>query len=88
LTGICFGGSKTEKTGFLRISFFLCFPEEFSQERGFGGWKGLQEFLFLDTITGFFAGIPAGQEFLFLLRIPPDSSGFLRIPVPAKSCLA
>ena len=26
-----------------------------------------------------------GQEFLYLVRIPPESSGFLRIPVPAKS---
>jgi len=25
----------------------------------------------------FFAGIPEGQEFLYLLRISPDSSGFL-----------
>jgi hypothetical protein len=28
----------------------------------------------------FFAGIPVGQEFLYLLRIPLDSSGFLLIP--------
>jgi hypothetical protein len=28
----------------------------------------------------FFAGIPVGQEFLYLLLIPPDSSGFLQIP--------
>ncbi len=51
-------------------------------------WRWLQEFLFFAAVTGFFAGIPVGQEFLYLLWIPPDSSGFLLIPVPAKRCLA
>jgi hypothetical protein len=27
-----------------------------------------------------------GQEFLYLPQNPPDSGGFRRIPVPAKSC--
>jgi hypothetical protein len=40
------------------------------------------------TFTGFFAGISAGQEFLYLLQNPPESEGFFRIPVPANSCLA
>jgi hypothetical protein len=43
-------------------------------------WRRSQEFLFFAAFTEFFAGIPAGQEFLRLQRIPPDSSGFLRIP--------
>jgi hypothetical protein len=72
-------GSKTVKKGFLRISyFFLCFPDEFFTGTWF--WRGSQEFLFSPLSQEFFTGIPAGQEFLYLLRIPPDSSGFLRIP--------
>jgi hypothetical protein len=55
-------------------------------ERGFGG--GLRNSCFLPLLQDFFAGIPAGQEFLHLQRIPADSSGFLWIPVPAKCCLA
>jgi hypothetical protein len=48
-------------------------------------WRGSQEFLFFAYITGIFhrnscgTGIPA---------FTTDSSGFLRIPVPAKRCLA
>jgi hypothetical protein len=38
------------------------------------------------ALQEFFAGIPAGQEFLYLLRIPHESGGFRSIPVPAKSC--
>ncbi len=37
-------------------------------------------------LQNFFAGIPVGQEFLYLTQNPPDSGGFRRIPVPAKSC--
>jgi hypothetical protein len=70
--------------------FSLCFPEEFFTETWF--WRGLQEFLIFAAVTGCFS-----QEFLRdrnsciysgFLQIPPDSSGFLRIPVPAKRCLA
>ena len=43
-------------------------------------WRGLQEFLFLDTVTGLFRRNSYGQEFLYFLRIPPDSSGFLFSP--------
>jgi hypothetical protein len=57
-----------------------------SQERGYGG--GCRNSCFLPLPQEFFAGIPVGQEFLYLLRIPPDSSGFLWIPVPTKCCLA
>jgi hypothetical protein len=79
LTGIYFGGSKTVKKGFLRISLFSCvFRRNFSQERGFGG--GLRNSCFSLLSQDFFAGIPAGQEFLRLQRIPPDSSGFLFLP--------
>jgi len=50
--------------------------------------EGSQEFLFFFAFTRFFVEIPAGQEFLNLLWIPPDSRGFLQIPVPANCCLA
>ena len=63
--------------------FFPCvFRSNFSQKRGFGEVAG-----FFFAVTGFFGGIPVGQEFLYLPRNPPgDSGGFQRIPVPAKSC--
>ena len=80
-----FGPKKPFLTGFLRILFFLRFPEEFFTGTWF--WRGSQEFLFFfSLLQEFFAGIPAGQEFLYLLRIPQESGGFRRIPVPAKSC--
>jgi hypothetical protein len=79
LTGIYFGGSKTVKKGFLRISFFSCvFRRNFSQERGFGG--SLRNSCFSPLSQEFFAGIPVGQEFLRLQQIPLDSSGFLFPP--------
>jgi len=79
LTGTYFGGSKPEKKGFLRISFFpVFFQSNFSQERGFGG--GCRNFCFWTPSQDFFAGIPVGQEFLFLVGIPSDSSGFLFPP--------
>ncbi len=82
-----FGPKKPFLPGFLRISCFSCvFWRNFSQERGFGG--GCRNSCFWPRSQEFFAGIPAGQEFLYLLRIPPDSAGFCRIPVPAKRCLA
>jgi hypothetical protein len=81
---IFFGQKKTFLPGFLRISFFSCvFRRNFSQERGFG--EAAEIPVFFRCHRNFFAGIPVGQEFLYLPRIPPDSSGFLRIPVPAKS---
>jgi hypothetical protein len=89
LTGIYFGGSKTEKNRIPEdFFFFLCFPEEFFTGTWF--WRGSQEFQFFAIVTGIFhrnscgTGIP-----LFgFLQIPPDSSGFLQIPVPAERCLA
>ncbi len=44
-----------------------------------------QEFRFFSILQEFFAGIPVGrnscgQEFLYLLRIPPESGGFLFPP--------
>ncbi len=82
-----FGPKKPFLPGFLRISYFSCvFRRNFSQECGFGG--GRRNSCFLPLSQDFFSGIPVGQEFLYLLRIPPDSSGFLWIPVPAKRCLA
>ena len=40
-----------------------------------------------DEVLIFYCNDPVGQEFLYLPRIPQDSSGFCRIPVPAKSYL-
>ncbi len=78
-----FGFKKPLLTGFLRISFFfLHFPEEFSQECVFGGVTGIP---FFSDFTGIFRRNSCGQEFLYLLWIPPE---FRRIPVPAESCMA
>jgi hypothetical protein len=71
--------------GFLRIpEDFFYFRRNFSQEPPFGG--GRRNSCFLPISQEFFAGIPAGQEFLYLLRIPQESGGFWRISVHAKSC--
>ena len=80
-SGIYFlDAKKTFLPGFLRISFFPCvFWRNFSQERG------LQDFHFFLILQDFFAGIPVGQEFLYLPRIPPDSKGFLFPPKAAGS---
>ena len=58
--------------------FFLCFWEEFFTGTWF--WRGSQKCLFLDAVTGFFRRNSCGQEFLFLLWTPLDSSRFLQIP--------
>jgi hypothetical protein len=79
------GPQKPFLPGFLRIpEDFFFFRRNFSQEPPFGG--GCRNSCFLPISQDFFAGIPAGQEFLYLLRIPQESGGFRRIPVPAKSC--
>jgi hypothetical protein len=79
------GLKNSLKKGFLRILFFLCFPEEFFTGTWF--WKGSQEFLFFATFTGFFCwnscetGIPAfTMDSSRFLQIPLDSSGFLFPP--------
>jgi hypothetical protein len=74
-----FLGHKNSKKRIPEDFFFSCvFRRIFSQERGFGGC--LRNSCFLPLSQDFFAGIPAGQEFLRLQRIPPDSFGFLWIP--------
>jgi len=75
--------SWQDSWGFL---FFLRFPEEFFTGTWF--WRGHRNSCFFSLPQDFFAGIPAGQEFLNLLWIPPESGGFLQIPVPANCCLA
>jgi hypothetical protein len=81
------GAQKQKKTGFLRISFFPVFSKGFfHRNMVLEGVAGIPDFCHCHRI--FFAGIPAGQESLYLLRIPQDSSGFLRITVPSKRCLA
>ncbi len=60
--------------GFLRISFFLCFPEEFFTGTWF--WRWPQEFLFFAAVTGFFCRNSCGTGIpVFTL----DCSGFLQI---------
>jgi hypothetical protein len=86
-SGIFFWTKKPVPARIPEDFFFSCiFWRNFSQERGLGG--GLRNSCFLLLSQVIFAGIPAGQEFLHLQRIPRDSSGFLRIPVPTKCCLA
>ena len=93
-----FGPPKPVPARIPEDSFFSCFF--FFRRNFFTGtwfWRGLENSCFQPLSQEFFPGIPAGQKFLYLhripldssgfLRIPPDSSGFLRIPVPAKSCL-
>ena len=75
-------------SGFLRISFFLIsffliFSEEFLHRNVVlegSWWRVLENACFQPLSEDFFARIPAGQKFLYLHRIPPDSSGFLWIP--------
>jgi len=69
LTGIYFGGSKTEKTGFLRICFSLCFLEDFFTGTWF--WRRSLGIPIFGYCLRMFL-----QEFLpvlYLHRIPLDS---------------
>ena len=62
-------------------SFFPCvFRRNFSQERGFGEVAGVPVF---SIFTGFFCRNSCGTG---IPVFTPESSGFWRIPVPAKSC--
>jgi hypothetical protein len=81
LTGIHFGGFKTEKRIPEDIFFSCVFWRNFSQERGFGGVSGIPVFCRFHRNFS--------QEFLWdrnsciyngFLWIPPDSSGFLFPP--------
>jgi hypothetical protein len=72
LRNLFFGPKKAFLTGFLRIFCFSCvFLRNYSQERGFGG--GRSNSCFFPILQEFFAGIPGGQEFLYLPQIPEDS---------------
>jgi hypothetical protein len=73
-----FGSKKPFLTGFLRISFFPAFSGGIFH--GNLVLERLQEFRFFFDFTGIFRRNSCGQEFLYLLRIPPDSSGFLFPP--------
>jgi hypothetical protein len=75
---IFFGPKKPFLTGFLRISFFLRFLEEFFTGTWF--WRGLQEFLFAAAFTGIFCRNSCGTvipvftlNYTRIRRIPPDS---------------
>ena len=78
-----FGPKKPFLTGFLRISFFPAFSGGIFHRNVV--LERLQEFLFFLFLQDFFAGIPVGQEFLYLPRNPPDSGGFLFPPKAAGS---
>ncbi len=76
----------TQKTVSARIPedfFFSCiFRRNFSQERGFGEVAGIPVFT---VFTGIFRRNSCGTGFLYLLRNPPDSGGFLLPPKAAGS---
>ncbi len=78
-----FGSKKLFLTGFLRISFFPAFSGGIFHRNVF--LEGSQEFRFFSNFTGIFRRNSCGQEFLYLIRIPPESG---RIPVPTNCCLA
>jgi hypothetical protein len=83
---LIFGPKIPFLTGFLRISFFPVFSREiFHRNAVLEGVAGISFFCFYRTL---FAGISVRQEFLYLFWTPPESGGFLRIPVPPNSCLA
>ena len=66
---------KTFLTGFLRISFFPRFPEDFFS--GMRCWRGSQEFLVLPAFTVFFCRNSYGTVIPVFAQ---DSSGFLFPP--------
>jgi hypothetical protein len=72
-----FGPKKAFLTGLLRIFFSCVFLRNFSEECGFGEVAGIPVF------SRFYRNF--SQEFLWD-RNSCIYSGFLRIPVPAKSC--
>jgi hypothetical protein len=85
-----FWGLQNRKKGFLRIFFFPVFSGGiFHRNLVLEGVSGIPVFCRFHRNRS--------QEFLWdrnsciyngFLWIPPDSSGFLRILVPAKRCLA
>jgi hypothetical protein len=85
LSGIHFGGSKTEKNRIPEDFFFSVFSGGIFHRNVV--WGRSQEFLFLDAITGIFhrnscgTGIPLfSPDSSGILWILSDSSGFLGIP--------
>jgi hypothetical protein len=76
LTEIYFLDQKTEKNMIPEDSFFSFFWRNLFTGTWF--WRGLENSCFPPLLQDFFAGIPAGQEFLYFHQIPPDSSGFLQ----------
>ncbi len=73
---IFFLTEKQKNTEFLRIFSFF-WQNLFT---GMWFWRGLRNSCFQPLLQDFFAGIPAGQEFLYFHRIPPDSFKFVQIP--------
>jgi len=84
-----FGSKKPFLTGFLWISIFPAFSEGFFHRNVV--LERSQEICFFSILQEFFTGIPVGSNswiYSGFLRNPPDSRGFRRIPVPAKSFIA
>ena len=61
-----------------RISEDFFFQRNFFT--GMWCWRGFENSCFQPLLQDFFAGISVGQKFLYLHRIPSDSSGFLFLP--------
>jgi hypothetical protein len=84
-SGIYFLGPKTVPDRIPEDFFFSCvfwknFHRNVVLERS-------QEIRFFLILQEFFTGIPVGSN-SYLLRNPPESFQFRRIPVPAKSFVA
>ncbi len=86
-SGILFLDPKNPFLPGFRCLFFSCFifSEKFLHRDVV--LEGLENSCFQPFSQEFFTGIPAGQEFLYLHRIPMDSSGFLQIPPDSCSRL-
>jgi len=75
-------------TGFLRIFFFLRFPEEFFIGTWF--WRGRRNSGYFRFYRNFSPGIPVGSNsciYSGFLRIPEDSGGFLFPPKTKEGSL-
>ena len=83
-----FGSKKMFLTGFLRIFFFLRFPEEFFIGTWF--WRGRRNSGFFPILQEFFTRNSCGQYsciYSGFLRIPEDSGGFLFPPKTKEGSL-
>jgi len=78
-----FGTKKPFLTGFLRISFFPAFSGGIFHRNVVLEGAGHRNSCFFFVFTGFFCRNSCGTG---ISAFTPESSGFWRVPVPAKSC--